>query len=123
MSVKLATIKISAEEHRARGDALRAEVERLRLNGAVLFERDYVLFYSGFAFVPTERPMAFVINALGERRLFVPRLELEHAQTNAAVDSVDHYIEYPDDPHPMQVLKATLTGMGITGKHGCAEDG
>ena len=123
MSVKLASLKISAEEHRARGDALRAEVERLRLNGAVLFERDYVLYYSGFAFVPTERPMAFVINAVGERRLFVPRLELEHAQANAAVDSVDHYIEYPDDPHPMEVLKQVLTTMGITGKIGCDEDG
>ena len=123
MSVKLASIRIRAEEQRARGDALRAELERLRLNGAVLFDRDYVLYYSGFAFVPTERPMAFVINAIGERRLFVPRLELEHAQANAAVDSVDHYIEYPDDPHPMQGLKATLTSMGVTGKIGCDVDG
>ncbi len=123
MSVKQAAIKISAEEHRARGDALRAEVERLRLNGAVLFDRDYVLYYCGFAFVPTERPMAFVINAAGERRLFVPRLELEHARANAAVDSVDDYVEYPDDPHPMQVLKSTLEAMGVTGKIGCDEDG
>src|SRR3990170_1801408 len=123
MSVKQATIRISSTEHRARGDALRAEIERLHLNGAVLFDRDYILYYSGFAFVPTERPMAFVINAAGERRLFVPRLELEHAQANAAVDSVGHYIEYPDDPHPMQMLKQVLTDMGITGKIGCDEDG
>lgn len=121
--MKPASIRIRPQEHRARGDALRTEVERQRLNGAVLFDRDYVLYYSGFAFVPTERPMAFVINAAGERRLFVPRLELEHAQANAAVDSVDHYLEYPDDPHPMQVLKQVLTSMGITGKIGCDEDG
>jgi hypothetical protein len=36
---------------------------------------------------------------------------------------VDHYIEYPDDPHPMQGLKATLTSMGVTGKIGCDVDG
>jgi Xaa-Pro aminopeptidase len=123
MAMKLASIRITPEEHRARGEALRAEVERLRLNGAVLFDRDYVLYYSGFAFVPTERPMAFLMNAAGERRLFVPRLELEHAQANAAVDSVVHYIEYPDDPHPMQALKQVLTTMGIIRKIGCDEDG
>jgi Xaa-Pro aminopeptidase len=123
MAMQSASIRIAAEEHRARGDALRAEIEGRRLNGAVLFDRDYVLYYSGFAFVPTERPMAFLISATGERRLFVPRLELEHAQANAAVDSVDHYIEYPDDPHPMQVLQQALTSMGITGKIGCDEDG
>src|SRR3990170_7346807 len=123
MSVKQATIKISAGEHRARGDALRAEIERLRLNGAVLFDRDYVLYYSGFAFVPTERPMAFVMNAKGERRLFVPRLELEHAQANAVVGGVDHYPEYPDDPHPMQVLKGALESMGISGTFAVDQDG
>jgi Xaa-Pro aminopeptidase len=89
----------------------------------VLFDGDYVLYYSGFAFVPTERPMAFVMNAQGERRLFVPRLELEHAQANAVVDSVDHYVEYPDEPHPMEVLKKSLSDMGIAGTIGADTDG
>ena len=35
----------------------------------VLFDRDYVLYYSGFAFIPTERPIGFVMNAQGERAL------------------------------------------------------
>lgn len=116
-------IRIQPDEHRRRVERLHEHLVGEGLRGTVLFDRDYVLYYTGFAFVPTERPMAFVMNAEGERRLFVPRLELEHAQANAVVDAVDHYIEYPDDPHPMQMLKQTLTDMGIAGTIGIDTDG
>ena len=36
-------------------------------SGAVLFDPYYVLYYTGFAFIPTERPIAFVVSADGER--------------------------------------------------------
>jgi formamidopyrimidine-DNA glycosylase len=32
------------------------------------------------------------------------------------VARVDHYPEYPDDPHPMVVLKGVLEDMGIAGR-------
>jgi Xaa-Pro aminopeptidase len=67
--------------------------------------------------------MAFVMNAAGERRLFVPRLELEHAQANAVVESVDHYLEYPDDPHPTEVLKGAIKELGIQDRIGADQDG
>ena len=98
MPIRQASIQITAEEHRARCQKLIEYLKAEDLSGAVLFDQDYVLYYSGFAFVATERPMAFLMNAEGERRLFVPRLELEHAQANAVVESVNHYLEYPDDP-------------------------
>ena len=79
----------------------------------VLFDRDYVLYYTGFAFIPTERPIAFVMNVQGETGLFVPRLEVEHAQANALIDRVDHYLEYPYTPHPMQVLKSIDQGPDL----------
>jgi Xaa-Pro aminopeptidase len=116
-------LKIRDDEHRQRCERLLKYVQSANLSGVVLFDGDYVLYYSGFAFVPTERPMAFVMNAQGERRLFVPRLELEHAQANAVVDSVDHYIEYPDDPHPMEALKQALSDMGIEKTIGADTDG
>ena len=59
MPIREASIQITAEEHRARCQKL---IEYLRvegLTGVVLFDQDYVLYYSGFAFVATERPMAF----------------------------------------------------------------
>jgi Xaa-Pro aminopeptidase len=67
--------------------------------------------------------MAFVIGAGGESLLFVPRLELEHAQANALVSDVAHYIEYPYEPHPMQVLKAALEKLGFRGRLGADHDG
>ena len=123
MPVKPTRIKISEAEHSERCQRLLERVRADKLSGVVLFDRDYILYYAGFAFVPTERPMAFVMNAKGERRLFVPRLELEHAQANAVVGGVDHYPEYPDDPHPMQVLKGALESMGISGEFAADQDG
>ena len=123
MPIREASIRITNEEHRARCQKLLEHLKTGNLRGIVLFDPDYVLYYSGFAFVPTERPMALVMNAEGERRLFVPRLELEHAQADAAVDGVDHYPEYPDDPHPMEMLKRALKDLGIAGLIGADQDG
>ena len=117
------SIAITAEEHRERCDSL---LERLRaegLAGVVLFDSYYVLYYAGFAFVPTERPIAFVLGADGTRALVVPRLEVEHAQAKATLDRVEHYDEYPGDPRPETVLARTLAEMGLTGKIGADQDG
>jgi Xaa-Pro dipeptidase len=117
------SIAITAEEHRARCDSL---LERLRgdgLAGAVLFDPYYVLYYTGFAFAPTERPIAFAMNGDGERALVVPRLELEHAQAKATLDRVEHYSEYPGEPRAETVLASTLEAMGVGGKIGADQDG
>jgi len=115
MVVSMAQIKISDAEHQGRCDALLQQVEAQGWQGAVLFDSAYIQYYTGFAFIPTERPMAFVMTGQGERALFVPRLEVEHAKANALVERVDHYLEYPDDPHPMMVLAKVLAEMGLTG--------
>ncbi len=109
------TLKISEAEHRERCDRLLEKVIDAECSGVVLFDRDYIVYYCGFAFIPTERPIAFVMNRKGERGLFVPRMEVEHAQSNALIDSVAHYVEYPDDPHPMTALASLLGDLGITG--------
>ena len=78
MTVSQWTLRISDTEHQARCEALLTYLNDHDLSGVVLFDRHYILYYAGFAFIPTERPMAFVMNADGQRGLFVPRLELEH---------------------------------------------
>jgi Xaa-Pro aminopeptidase len=117
------SINITQEEFDTRSDQLLAFIKESELSGAVLFDNSYILYYSGFAFIPTERPIAFVMNNLGEKGLFVPRLELEHAKANASIDRVIHYLEYPHDPHPMEIFTKMLDEMGITGKHGADHDG
>lgn len=113
MTISTTQLQIRDSEYRLRCEGLLSAVADL--SGVVLFDADYIKYYTGFTFIPTERPMAFVMNASGERALFVPRLEVEHAESNALVDRVDHYQEYPDDPHPMVLLARVLERMGIRG--------
>lgn len=114
---KRASLAITEDEYRARAARLLDYVREQHLSGAVLFDNYYILYYTGFAFIPTERPMAFAISAGGEKLLFVPRLELEHAHANALADRVEHYVEYPGTTHPMEALKGILAEMGVAG-HG-----
>jgi len=116
-------IAITPEEHRARCDALLERVRGDGLSGVVLFDPYYVLYYAGFAFAPTERPIALVLGADGERALVVPRLEVEHAEAKATLDRVEHYLEYPGEPRSETALEKTLADMGLTGKIGADQDG
>jgi Xaa-Pro dipeptidase len=119
----LTSIAITPEEHRARCDALLEHAQAAGLSGVVLFDPYYVLYYSGFAFVPTERPIAFVLGADGTRALVVPRLEVEHAEAKSTLDRVEHYLEYPGDPRAETVLAKTLTELGLIGTIGADQDG
>ena len=118
-----ASIHITAEEYNIRIEKLLEYIKTEKLSGVVLHERDYILYYTGFAFIPTERPIILVINAKGEKGLFIPRLEMEHAAGNALVDRVDYYIEYPFKPRPEDILKGVLNEMGISGNFGADQDG
>jgi Xaa-Pro aminopeptidase len=118
-----ASIAIPPAEFAARAERLLDHVRESDLSGVVLFDNVYILYFTAFAFVPTERPMAFAMNASGDKALFVPRLEVEHAQAQTGFDRVESYLEYPSQPHPMEVLKGLLTDMGITGRVGVDTDG
>lgn len=117
------SIKIPVEEYSERTTRLLEFIRGEDLSGVVLFDSYYILYYTGFAFIPTERPIAFVMNSAGERAMFVPRLEVEHAEANSLIQRVDHYLEYPYDPHPMIIMKDMLNDMGITGDIGVDSDG
>jgi Xaa-Pro dipeptidase len=116
-------MKIKDAEYDARCAAFAEHLRGRGLTGAVLFDNAYVLYYTGFAFVPTERPVALVVNAAGERGMFVPRLEREHAQANATVQQVADYPEYPSEHHPMEALSRLLDEMGVRDSIGADRDG
>jgi Xaa-Pro dipeptidase len=117
------SLAISEHEYKERTAALAGYVNEQELAGVVLFDPYYVLYFVGFAFVPTERPMAFLLNASGEGGMLVPRLEREHAQANAFVNHVVDYPEYPGETHPTESLKALLEQMGIRDRLGADHDG
>jgi Xaa-Pro dipeptidase len=115
-------MKIRESEYRERTSRLAAYAREQGLDGVALFDPTYVLYYVGFAFVPTERPMAFVLNADGEGGMLVPRLEREHAQANAMVSEVADYPEYPGETHPSEALRSLLTKLGLE-RMGADHDG
>ncbi len=116
-------MRISVEEFAARRESLAAQLEERALAGAVLFDTHRVQYYTGFSFIPTERPIAFALCADGRGGMLVPRLEEEHAQANAAVSEVAHYDEYPGERHPMDALSELLGALGVAGRLGADQDG
>lgn len=123
MSVKTAAIQIPEAEFQQRCQRLQIHLQENEISLAVLFDSYYILYYTGFAFIPTERPIAFVINARGEKALFVPRLELEHARANATLERVEYYLEYPYHPHPFEKLSSLLKDMGLKDVYAADQDG
>jgi Xaa-Pro aminopeptidase len=117
------SIAITPGEHHARCDALLEQAHAHNLSGVVLFDPYYVLYYAGFAFAPTERPIALVLGSDGTRALVVPRLELEHAEAKAMFDRVEHYLEYPGEPRAEKAIERALTASGLTGRIGADQDG
>ncbi|GAB5493094.1 MAG: di/tri-peptidase [Phototrophicaceae bacterium] len=123
MTVTKYFLGIDENEYQQRCEVLLNTIQANGLNGVILFNADYVLYYTGFAFIPTERPVAFVMSKEGEKAMFVPRMEVEHAKANALIDTVSHYTEYPDKPHPMTGLSKLLSEMAISGHIGADNDG
>jgi len=116
-------LRISESEYHQRQQQLADYLIEANLSGCVLFDNHYILYYAGFAFIPTERPLAFVMNSSGKTCLFVPRLELEHAESSSFVDEVDCYIEYPYETHPLNLLIKILKNFRIKGRIGADYDG
>ncbi|MDB5046765.1 MAG: peptidase [Deinococcus sp.] len=83
------------------------------IDAAVLFDDQFIQYYSGFSFMPTERPIALVVVRGGERHLFVPRLEREHAEQTGEAEVILDYAEYPGRVHPMRQLADYLAQQGL----------
>jgi Xaa-Pro dipeptidase len=116
-------VRITEAEFAARRSAFAATLAERGLDGAVLFDPQYVHYYTGFFFIPTERPIAFALASGGRGGMLVPRLELEHAQANTAVQEVAHYDEYPGERHPMEGMRELLDALGVRGRLGADHDG
>src|SRR5204863_7764989 len=116
-------VRIAPEEFATRREALASQLEERGLAGCVLFDTHYVSYYTGFAFIPTERPIALALAADGRGGMLVPRLEVEHAQANSAVSEVAHYDEYPGERPPMEALLELLNALEIHERLGADHDG
>ena len=106
-------LRLSDAEYARHRDNILQRLGKQDIAGLVLFSPHNVSYFSRFGFIPTERPMAYVLTA--ERSaLLVPRLEVEHAEEFALVDRVVHYPEYPGERHPLEILKDMLNDFGLS---------
>ncbi len=116
-------LRLSDGEYARRRGRILERLGARDLTALVVFGPNNVSYFSRFGFIPTERPIAFVLTR-DTSALLVPRLELEHAQEFALVDRIVAYPEYPDERHPMQFLKDILTDLRLSrAKIGVDSDG
>ncbi len=105
-------LQLSAAEYQRHRDAILSKLAEKDLAGLVCFNPNNVRYFCRWGFIPTERPIAYVLTP-SSSALLVPRLEEEHAAEFVIVDMLRSYPEYPGDRHPMQFLKDILVELGL----------
>ncbi len=123
-AVSVRTISgISAAELKERRERLLERSRSLGLAGVVLFDADYIRYFTNFNFLATERPVAVAANASGDLMAFVPEFEVERVRAETEFERVESYPEYPGKEHPMRILGRLLADAGIDGPVGADGDG
>lgn len=85
-----------------------AGIEAAGLDALCVFYPARIAYLTGFHHIPTERPIALILQPNGKTALIVPAVEKEHAESSTSVDSVDVYFEYPGVEHPMERVSRLL---------------
>jgi Xaa-Pro dipeptidase len=110
---------ISPAEHAERRARLLEHADGLA--GVVLFDADYIRYFTGFNFLATERPVAAALKD-GAVAAFVPEFEVERTRAEADFERVDSYPEYPGEVHPMELFAGVLADLGVGGAIGADQD-
>lgn len=85
-------------------ERIRSFGEDKDLHSIIFFKPTSINYLSGYAFIPTERPLCLVVPIADEPWFYVPRLEVEHIQEKTPWVEVEHYFEYPDLRHPANLF-------------------
>ena len=114
---------IPAAELGSRRERLLEHVRHEELNGYVLFDQQYIQYFTSFGFLSTERPVVFAQSAGGDMVVLVPEFEVERVRAETAFERVESYPEYPGIEHPMRILGTVLADLGIKGSIGADQAG
>lgn len=110
-------------ELRSRRERLLEHARQAGLAGVVLFDQNYIQYFTGFLFLSTERPVIVTANTGGDMAVFVPAFEADRVRAETAFERIECYPEYPGTEHPMRILGRVLADMGIAGAIGADQDG
>ena len=117
-------LEISKKELNERRRRVKERLAERGLEALCLFTPGQIFYLTGFSFIPTERPIAFLLPLEGESYLLLPRLEKEHALLCAHVDHIEAYPEYPGERHPLEYLKEIIEELKLADKRiGVDSDG
>lgn len=109
-------LRVTRGEIERRTSEIAGRMAERKLDALYLVSPSNIAYTTNFFHIATERPVAALILASGEKVLFVPRLELEHAEKYSYADKVLSYKEYPDEKHPMNVIADFMRELGLEGK-------
>ena len=104
--------KISKENHLKRIERIRKFEEKKDLGSMIFFNPLSIYYLTGYHFIPTERPIAFVLPFSDEPWFYVPRLEQEHLIEKIPWVEREIYFEYPDIKHPAKIFIEKLEERG-----------
>ncbi|MCG3226903.1 MAG: aminopeptidase P family protein [Candidatus Heimdallarchaeota archaeon] len=105
---------ISKENQKKRIGKIQNFCKNNDLGSMIFFSPLSIYYLTGYHFIPTERPIAFVLPALDDPWFFVPRLEKEHLMEKIPWIHRELYFEYPDEKHPAKIFVDKLVENKIT---------
>ncbi len=114
---------IPSSELEERRERLLEHVRSHGLSGYVLFDQDYIQYFTSFGFLSTERPVAFAQSAGGDMVVFVPEFEVARVAAETSFERIESYPEYPGTEHPMVIFARVLADVGIRDAIGADQDG
>jgi Xaa-Pro aminopeptidase len=114
---------IRTQEFQERRERLLEHVRREGLSGYVLFDADYIQYFTGFWFLSNERPVIYAESVGGDHAVFVPEFEVERTRAEAAFERIESYPEYPGIEHPMLIFARVLADLAIGRAIGADQDG
>jgi Xaa-Pro dipeptidase len=119
----MAVAGIPAAEFAERRERLLDDVRQLGASGYVLFDADYIQYFTGFWFLSNERPVVFAQSAGGDAAIFVPEFEVARTRAETDFDRIESYPEYPGLEHPMRIFARVLGDLGIAKTIAADQDG
>ncbi len=93
-------------------EKLLARLEEKEMDALCLFSPTFIFNLTRFAFLPTERPIAYLLDEEREK-MVIPRLEKEHLERReVGLDEIITYPDYPGEKHPMEFVKKMVEEKG-----------
>lgn len=100
--------KLPEKLYQKKRKELFSKLQKENIDAICLFSPTYVSHLTGYTFLATERPIAYVFDQESQK-IVIPRLEKEHIEEKGIeFDKKIVYPEYPGKKRPMKYLKEIL---------------